>query len=122
MVPIHNDGTLFGYRGRIINALDAASGERIWRSREPGDGLAMVIDDRLVTVTKEVTLVVSALLREGYQEVASLQVLDDIVRPPPAFANGLFYIRSVSEIACDGGDRVDAGRRKPGTHPRVSVC
>lgn len=100
MYPIHHDGLLFGYSGRILNALDASTGERVWRSREPGDGLPLIIDDHLVTITKDGKLAIAPVSKEGYRESASLQVFEDIVWSPASYAAGKFYVRSMSEIAC----------------------
>ena len=100
MYPIHHDGLLFGYSGRILNALDPATGDRIWRSREPGDGLPLIIDDHLVTITKDGRLSVAPVSKDGYSETAGLQVFEDIVWSPASFANGKFYLRSMGEIAC----------------------
>jgi enterochelin esterase-like enzyme/outer membrane protein assembly factor BamB len=99
MYPIYHDGILFGYKGRILTALDATNGERIWRSRDPGDGLPLIIDDHLVTITKEGKLAIAPVSRVGYQETASLQVFNDIVWSPACFANSRFYVRSMSKIA-----------------------
>lgn len=98
--PVYRDGVLFGYRGRILTALDAATGERIWRSREPGDGLPLIVDGHLVIITKEGKLAVAPASRDGYSEVASLQVFDDIVWSPAALSGGRFYLRSMGELAC----------------------
>jgi len=98
--PIYHDGLVFGYKGRILTALDAVTGDRVWRSREPGDGLPLIIDGHLVIITKEGKLSIAPANRSGYTETASLQLFNDIVWSPPAFANGKIYARSMSEIAC----------------------
>jgi hypothetical protein len=108
--PIYHDGLLFGYKGAILTALDATTGERLWRSREPGDGLPLIIDDHLVIITKEGKLSIAPASRDGYDETAVLQLFNDIVWSPASFANGKLYVRSMSEIACveivpkSGGD------------------
>ena len=98
--PIYHDGLLFGYKGRILTALDAATGDRVWRSREPGDGLPLIIDGHLVIIIKEGKQSIAPADRSGYAETVSLQLFNDIVWSPPTFANGKFYARSMSEIAC----------------------
>jgi len=98
--PIYHKGLLFGYKGRILTALDAGTGDRVWRSREPGDGLPLVIDGHLVIITKQGKLSIAPAGRTGYRETTSLQVFDDIVWSPACFADGKLYVRSMSEIAC----------------------
>ena len=98
--PIYHDGVLFGYNRRILTAVDAETGERLWRSREPGDGLTLILNGHLVIITKEGRLSIAPANREGYTEIAGLRLFDDIVWSPVSFANGKLYARSMGEIAC----------------------
>jgi enterochelin esterase family protein len=91
---------IYGYAGRILTAVDGATGERLWRSREPGDGLPAVIDSHLVIVTKDGSLSVAPAAADGYRESARLQLFDDIAWSPVSVADGRLYARSMSEIAC----------------------
>ncbi|MCZ6632849.1 MAG: PQQ-binding-like beta-propeller repeat protein, partial [bacterium] len=97
---VHHGGHLFGYNRQILTCIDAESGERSWRSREPGDGLPIVIDGHLVIMTKDGKLAIAQASGEGYTENARLKLFDDIVWSPASFANGRLYARSMSEIAC----------------------
>lgn len=97
---VYHDGYLFGNNGRILICIDAKTGDRVWRSREPGDGLPIVVDGHLVMVSKTGTLAIVKASGEGYDERARVDLFDDIVWSPPSFANGKIYARSMSEIAC----------------------
>ena len=97
---VYYDGYLFGNNGRILTCVDVATGERVWRSREPGDGVPIVVDGHLVMMTKTGILAIAKASGDGYDERARLALFDDIVWSPPSFANGKFYARSMSEIAC----------------------
>ncbi|MBT3606366.1 MAG: PQQ-binding-like beta-propeller repeat protein, partial [Candidatus Latescibacteria bacterium] len=97
---VYHGGYLFGNNGRILTCIDAATGDRVWRSREPGDGLPIVVDGHLVMVTKTGKVTIAKASGEGYDERARLDLFDDIVWSPPSFANGKIYVRSMSEIAC----------------------
>lgn len=97
---VYHEGYLFGNNGRILTCIDARTGDRVWRSREPGDGLPIVVDGHLVMVTKKGKLAVAKASGDGYDERARLDLFDDIVWSPPSFANGKIYARSMSEIAC----------------------
>ncbi|MDP6776157.1 MAG: PQQ-binding-like beta-propeller repeat protein [Candidatus Latescibacteria bacterium] len=98
--PVHHDGHIYGYNGRILTCINAATGERTWRSREPGDGLPIVVDGHLVIVTKDGKLAVAPASGKGYSEIARIKLFDDIVWAPASFGNGKLYARSMSEIAC----------------------
>ena len=119
---VYHDGYLFGNNGRILICIDAKTGERVWRSREPGDGLPIVVDGHLVMVTKTGTLAIVNASGEGYDERARLDVFDDIVWSPPSFANGKIYVRSMSEIACveivPQSDVADMEKPAPGVLPQ----
>ena len=97
---VFNEGLLFGYNRRILTCISADTGERLWQSRAPGDGLPIVVDDHLVIATKDGKLAVARASGDGYRETARLALFDDIAWSHASFANGRFYARSMSEIAC----------------------
>ncbi len=93
---VHHEGYLFGYNGRILSCVDAETGERAWRSRPPGDGFPIVVDGHLVIATKDGSLRVAPASPEGYQEIARLDLFDDLIWAPASFARGSLYVRSLS--------------------------
>lgn len=99
IVPVYHDGYLYGYNSRIFNCVDVASGERVWRSRDPGDGLPIIVDGYLVVITKNGRLSLAPASPEGYQEVASLDLFDSHVWSPASLADGKLFLRSMDEIA-----------------------
>lgn len=108
VIPIYHDGLIFGYNGRILACVDAATGELVWRSREPGDGFPILVDGHLVIATKEGHLSIAPASRKGYEEIANIPVVDDLVWSPATFVNESLYVRSIESWA-----RVDI-RKAPG--------
>ena len=106
-VPVYHDGHIYGMSGRILTCVDAQTGSRVWRSREPGDGFTSLVDGRLLILTKRGGIHLAPASPGGYAEQASLKVFDDLAWSPPSFANGRIYARSLGEMV-----RVDirAGR------------
>jgi outer membrane protein assembly factor BamB len=98
-VPALFDGNLFAYSTRILTCVDAASGKAIWKSRKPGDGFLISIDGHLIINTKQGGLHVARATREGYQEVAQLDLFADLVWSIPAYSDNAIFVRSLSEIA-----------------------
>lgn len=96
---VYHDGHLYGYSGRFLTCVDAETGETVWKSRPPGDGFLIVVDDHLVILTKQGTLHVAKASTEDYNEMASMQVFDGLTWSPPSFANGSIYVRNLYEIA-----------------------
>ncbi len=99
MIPIHHDGLIFGYNGRILACVDAGTGELVWRSREPGDGFPILVDGHLVIATKEGHVSIAPASRSGYQEIANIPVLDDLVWSTATFVNKSLYVRSIESWA-----------------------
>jgi outer membrane protein assembly factor BamB/enterochelin esterase-like enzyme len=98
--PVTQRNLIFGYSGRFFSAIDAATGQLRWRSRHPGDGFPIIVDDHLVVMTKRGTLVVAEASADLYQEKASIDVFDRLVWTPPSFAEGRIFVRdSYEDIA-----------------------
>ncbi len=96
---VYHDGHVYGYNSRVLTCVDAKTGQRVWRSREPGDGFTIVVDGHLIVQTKKGGLFVASASPSGYDEVAALPLFDDLSWTPPSFANGSIYARSMSELA-----------------------
>ncbi|ANM30955.1 hypothetical protein ABI59_17290 [Acidobacteria bacterium Mor1] len=101
VTPVYHDGHLYGISGRVLTCIDAGSGERKWRSREPGDGFITVIGDQLVVMTKPGTLHVAKASPDGYQELASVRLFpeDEHSWSETAFSGKHLYARSMGELA-----------------------
>jgi len=99
VISVYHDGLIFGYNGRILACVDASTGELVWRSREPGDGFPILVDGHLVIATKEGHLSIAPASRDGYKEIASIPVVDDLVWSPATFVNKSLYVRSIESWA-----------------------
>ncbi len=104
-VAVHRDGYVYGFSSRFLTAVDAATGEAAWKSRPPGDGFPILVDDHLVILTKDGSLHIVEATPEEYREKASIQVFDDLAWVHPSFSMGSVFVRSTGEIA-----RVDIRR------------
>jgi outer membrane protein assembly factor BamB len=98
--PVHHRGLVFGYSGNFLTCTRADTGELCWKSRPPGNGFPIVVDDHLVIQTKEGTLAVVEAKESGYRQVASLPLFDSLGWTPPSFAQGRIFSRdSYAEVA-----------------------
>jgi enterochelin esterase-like enzyme/outer membrane protein assembly factor BamB len=98
-VPVYHDGHLYGYRGSILTCVDAATGERVWRSRPPGDGFLTLVDGHLLVATKVGGLHVARATPDGYREVGHLPLFDEGTWTPVSFAGGDVYARGFDAVA-----------------------
>ncbi len=99
VVPVYHDGFFYGYNTRILSCVSAESGDIVWKSRTPGDGFPIMVDGHLAVVTKGGMLSLAPASPQGYQEIASAQLFDDLVWTPASFAGGSLYLRSIGEMA-----------------------
>ena len=95
--PVVHDGLVFGYSGAFLTAIDAATGALKWRSRPPGDGFPILVDDHLVVFTKQGQLAVAAASGDGFVPKASIEVLSQLSWTPPSFADGRIFVRDSYE-------------------------
>lgn len=120
-VPVYFEEHLYGYSGSFLTCLNAATGESVWKSRQPGDGFMIGVDGHLVILTKKGSLHVGKASPAGYKDLASLSLFADQAWTPASFANGRIYARSLGEIASVEVGPVDqvlaAGPQKPVAPP-----
>lgn len=105
-VAVQHEGFLYAYSARSLVCVDAATGELRWRSRRPGDGFVTLMGDKLLIVTKDGTLHVVRATPDGYDELASATVFDELTWAIPTVAYGDVFARSRKELVrldLDGG-------------------
>ncbi len=97
--PVIHQGHLFAYSSRFLSCVDAATGELLWRSREPGDGFPILVDGHLLIQAKDGGVRLVRASPSGYQERARMEVFDEVSWTSPSFSNGSLYSRSMRQIA-----------------------
>lgn len=110
VTPLYHEGAIYGISGRVLNCIDAATGERRWRSREPGDGFLTRVGDQIAIVTKPGTVHVIKASAEGYEELARMELFGEHSWSEMAFADGALFARSMNELArIDVTQQAEAG-------------
>lgn len=95
-----HEGRLYGFSGQILTCVDAATGERLWRSRPPGgEGGLIVVDDHLVIFGAKGSVVVADAAADGYHERARVEALGGSSLTWPAFADGRVFVRNLDSLA-----------------------
>lgn len=108
-IPVPYKGHLYGFSGRFLTCVDAATGETVWKSRPPGGGNLVLVDGHLVIQAPSGEVVVAEATPEGYVEKARVQALDRGYYTRPSFAGGRVFVRNLSDVAAVGvTDRVSA--------------
>ena len=105
-VPVMSGGLLCSYSSRFLVAVDPETGDRLWRTRKPGDGFLATVAGRLVVATLNGSLHVGDVSEAGFNEVAATEVFstgtnssDGKTWSMPTIAGRSVYLRSLGAIA-----------------------
>jgi enterochelin esterase-like enzyme/outer membrane protein assembly factor BamB len=93
---------IYGYGGRFLTCVDAASGETVWRSRPPGEGNLILVDGHLVIFLRTGEVVVAEATPAGFREKARAQALEYGFLTRPSFATDRIFIRNLRHLASLG--------------------
>lgn len=113
--PIVHEGHIYGFSRNFLSSIDADTGALNWKSRPPGNGFHILVDDHLVILTKQGSLHVAQADPEAYRELARLDVVSRITWTPPSFAGGRIYVRDsfadivAVDVVTEIGSSTDAG-------------
>lgn len=91
--------TLYGFKGSILTALDADSGELRWSARGFGRGSLIAADGKLIVLGERGNLALVEASPVEYLELASAQVLTGRSWTAPSLAGGRLFVRNGEEIA-----------------------
>jgi len=98
-LPVFHQGYLYGYRGKILTCVNAADGERVWRSRPPGGQGLLLAGDKLVVYGARGVVAIADASPEGYLEHARIEALSGSSYTWPSFAAGRVFVRNLEEMA-----------------------
>ena len=91
-------GTLYGFDGFLVKAVDAASGRTAWTERGFGEGSLIAAGEHLIVLGEDGEL---ALLRADPARAdvrARVPVLNGRSWTPPSLASGRLYLRNAREM------------------------
>jgi enterochelin esterase-like enzyme/outer membrane protein assembly factor BamB len=103
-LPVLVDDHFYGFTGSILTCASLETGEIVWRSRALGGlGLAK-IGDHLAVASLDGDLVLFDASPEGFQELTRISVLESGNYAIPSFADGIFVVRNLEQIAAVRAD------------------
>ncbi len=99
-------GNLYGFDGQVggsgkLTCMDLISAKVRWQQGGLGTGTVLVAGNRLIVLSEKGRLVVAQASPDGYQELASGQVLENKCWTVPTLAHGLLYARdALGNLVC----------------------
>ncbi len=96
--PVYYNGHFYGYSSAFLTCVDGPSGKALWKSRQPGDGSLILVEDKLLVLSGDGVLTIVKASPEAYEEIQSTRILSGRCTTPVSFSNGKIYARSLREI------------------------
>ncbi|MDJ0841258.1 MAG: PQQ-binding-like beta-propeller repeat protein [Acidobacteriota bacterium] len=98
-IALYREGFLYGFWGKLLTCVDAATGTRLWMTRSPDESMIMFVDDRLVLFTEDGRIIVSRVSAEGFNPEKEIRIFKTRTFSAPAFVDDTFYVRSLKSAA-----------------------
>lgn len=89
---------LYGFKGGILVAVDAATGEPGWSARGYGRGSLIGADGKLIVLGEDGLLGLVEASPDEYRELARARILSSRSWTPPALAGGRLFVRNAEEV------------------------
>lgn len=101
--PVHKDGYLYGYHGRVeegpeLRCIELKTGTVKWSTGRFGSGSILLAGSNLVIVKDNGELIVAAASPNGFKKLKEVKPISGTVRAYPALANGTLYLRSENKL------------------------
>ena len=89
------DGHIYGFTDNLLTCVDAESGKRKWRSRQP-DGMGLiVVDGQLISFSAKGHVTMAPATADGYQETCRIKVSTANSYSSPIAADGQIFVRDL---------------------------
>jgi enterochelin esterase-like enzyme/outer membrane protein assembly factor BamB len=98
-LPVLIGDHLYGFSGSVLTCASAETGEIVWRSRQLGGLGLSAVGGMLAVASTAGELVLVDPSPEGYREVARIPVFEEGDYAIPSFADGLFVVRNLEQMA-----------------------
>ena len=99
------NGYLYGFHGRqefgpSFRAVELQTGTVKWSQEQFRAGSVLLAGDRLLITREGGELVLASASPQAFKPIARAQILQGVVRPYPALADGLLYVRNENTLVC----------------------
>jgi len=94
------DGTIYGLDDGTFTAVDAATGQRLWKRGRYGHGQLLLVDDLILLQAEDGELVLLEAHPGEHRELATFPVFDTKTWNSPVLAGRYLLVRNHLEAAC----------------------
>ena len=99
------NGYLYGFHGRqefgpSLRAVEFQTGTVKWSQEQFRAGSVLLVGDRLLITREGGELILAGASPQAFKPIARAQILQGVVRPYPALADGLLYVRNENTLLC----------------------
>jgi len=102
---VYHDGYLYGYHGRqeygpSFRAVEFKTGTVKWSEDQFRAGSVLLAGDKLLIVREGGEMILAPASPQAFRPIARAQILNGVVRPYPALADGFLYVRNENTLVC----------------------
>ena len=102
---VYRDGYLYGYHGRqeygpSFRAVEFKTGTVKWSEDQFRAGSVLLAGDKLLIIREAGEMILATASPQAFRPIARAQILNGVVRPYPALADGFLYVRNENTFVC----------------------
>lgn len=97
---VHSGGVLYGFDGPIFMAIDAETGDKLWKKGRYGHGQVLLVgdDDVMIVLTESGELVLVQANADKLDEIARLPAIEGVTWNHPVIAGGKLFVRNAETM------------------------
>lgn len=102
---VYKDGYLYGYHGRqefgpSFRAVEFKTGTVKWSQDQFRAGSVLLAGDKLLILREGGEMILAPASPQAFKPIARAQILNGVVRPYAALADGFLYVRNENTLLC----------------------
>ena len=102
---VFHNGYLYGFHGRqefgpSLRAVEFQTGTVKWSQDQFRAGSVLLAGDKLLITREGGELILAPASPQAFKPIVRAQILQGVVRPYPALADGLLYVRNENTLLC----------------------
>jgi outer membrane protein assembly factor BamB len=97
---VYSADTIYGFDNAILKAVDANTGQTLWRENGFGKGSLILSGSHLLILSETGNLICAKTSRDAFRIEKRIAVMKGRCWTPPSLAGDRLYLRNQNEIVC----------------------